>query len=132
MMQTNRTKSIAVVGAGTTGYLTTLYLCKNYPSLKIRWIYPEDNKPIGVGEATVPDVTHFLHDLGIDAKIILNKLNGSLKLGIRFEDFYEKGTVIYHPFGVSEEESFDLKYCMEHKIVPDDILDYEEIEHISM
>jgi tryptophan halogenase len=127
-LQKNRIKDgITIVGAGTTGYLTTLYLCKNYPELKITWIYPEDNKPIGVGEATVPDVTHFLHDLGIDAKIILNKLNGSLKLGIRFEDFYEKGTVIYHPFGVSEEESFDLKYCMEHKIVPDDILDYEEI-----
>jgi len=118
---------IAVVGAGTTGYLTTLYLCKNYPELTVKWIYPEDNKPIGVGEATTPDVTHFLHDLGIDANVILKKLNGSLKLGIRFEDFYEKGTAIYHPFGETESESYDLKYCMENKIIPDNILDYNEI-----
>jgi len=86
-MQTNKTNAIAVVGAGTTGYLTTLYLCKNYPDLNVRWIYPENNKPIGVGEATVPEVTEFLKDLDIDIKVIINELNGSLKLGIRFEDF---------------------------------------------
>ena len=40
-LQKNRIKDgITIVGAGTTGYLTTLYLCKNYPELKITWIYP--------------------------------------------------------------------------------------------
>ena len=127
-LQENRIgNGIAVIGAGTTGYLTTLFLCKNYPHVKIKWIYPENNTPIGVGEATVPEVTKFLKDLGITPKIIINEINGSLKVGVKFKDFYKPNHNIYHPFGATEEESYNLKYCMENDIVPDDILDYDEI-----
>jgi len=118
---------IAVVGAGTSGYLTVLYLCKNYPDIKIRWVYPQNNKPIGVGEATVPEVTLFLKELGITPKIIINEMNGTLKLGVKFKDFYKDGESYNHPFGGTDWESFNIDYMIETNTVPDNILDYEEI-----
>ena len=118
---------IAVIGAGTSGYLTVLFLCKNYPNTQIRWIYPKINNPIGVGEATVPEVTTFLNDLGISTKTIINELNGSLKLGIKFVDFYQKGESFNHPFGADAFESFNINYMMDTNTVPDNILEYKEI-----
>lgn len=126
-LQENRIRDgITIIGGGTTGYLTTLYIAKNYPDTQVEWIYPEVNNPIGVGEATVPDVTHFLEDLGIDIKKILRDINGSLKLGVKFTDF-NKGESFCHPFGNTESESAELKKCMEDCTVPSDILDYSEI-----
>jgi tryptophan halogenase len=118
---------IAVIGAGTSGYLTVLYLCKNYPDINIRWVYPQNNKPIGVGEATVPEVTLFLKELGITPKIIINEMNGTLKLGVKFKDFYKDGESYNHPFGGTDWEGFNIDYMIETNTVPDNILDYEEI-----
>lgn len=127
-LQENRIKhGITIVGAGTTGYLTTLFLCKNYPNVQIRWVYPKVNKPIGVGEATVPEVTSFLKELGISPEIILKDLKGSLKLGIKFKDFYEKGKSFNHPFGNTDQESYNINYMINNDIVPHNILDYDEI-----
>jgi tryptophan halogenase len=126
-LQENRIRDgITIIGGGTTGYLATLYIAKNYPDTQVEWIYPEVNNPIGVGEATVPDVTHFLEDLGVDTKKILRDINGSLKLGVKFTDF-NKGESFCHPFGLNESESAELKKCMENHTVPSDVLEYTEI-----
>lgn len=117
-------RRIAVVGAGTSGYLTVLYLLKKY-DYDIEWIYPQDNITVGVGEATVPDVTHFFEECGIDLNKFIRDMDGSLKLGIKFENFY-KGNH-YHPFGTTDEQSAELEYIMENNLVPDNILDYTDI-----
>lgn len=80
-----------------------------------------------MGEATVPEVTAFLNDLGISTQTILNELNGSLKLGIKFVDFYKKGESFNHPFGANSFESFNINYMMDSNTVPDNILEYKEI-----
>ena len=79
-----------------------------------------------MGEATVPDVTHFLEDLGITPEKIIKDINGSLKLGVKFTDF-NKGESFYHPFGVNEHEAVELRTCMETCTVPSNILEYSEI-----
>lgn len=72
-------------------------------------------------------MTSFLKDLGIDIKTILNELNGSLKLGIKFKDFYKEGESFNHPFGENVFESFNISYMMDNDTVPDNILEYNEI-----
>ena len=103
------------MGGGTSGYLTVLYLAKNFPEMKIDWIFPEDGETIGVGEATVPYVKKFMEDLGIDLPFVIKELNGSLKLGIKFEGFGEEA--FYHPFGEDEEQSSRVEWMMKNNKV---------------
>lgn len=110
-------KNITVVGGGTTGHLATLFLCKKYPDYKIKWIYPEVNNPVGVGEATIPQVFMFLEKLGITKEIILTELKGSLKLGIKFTDFYEKGSSYNHTFGYAPWDAYNFDWMMNTSVV---------------
>jgi len=123
-------KKIAIVGAGTSGYFSVLYFCTKYPNYDIHWIYPENNNPIGVGEGTVPQVTEFLNDLGITFKDIIKTVDGSLKLGIKFENFVPE--TFYHAFGIDEDEAAKIEYFMEHNIVPENIEDYDISFHFNV
>jgi len=119
----NRNRSrVTVVGAGTSGYLTVLYLCTKFPVKHITWIYPKINQPIGVGEASVPEVQEFLNDLGISLDDVVRNCNGNFKIGVKFVDWWKKGTTFYHPFGLTDEESVELEYMMQNNIVPENLL----------
>jgi tryptophan halogenase len=123
-LQTDRNiNRITIVGGGTSGYLTVLYFCRKRPDIHITWIYPQDNKPIGVGEATVPDVTNFLTELGININDILNDINGSLKIGARFEGWADTGQYFYHPFGLTDQESLEIEWMMQNDKLDPNILD---------
>jgi len=123
---------ITIVGAGTTGYLTAFHLAHTYPNKTITWIYPEENQPIGVGEAIVPLVSDFLKRLGITHQDIINHCNGALKLGAWFEDFnVGKKHVYTFPFGFGSSSPAHNTSSMDrimntHKI-PKDMLKYENI-----
>ena len=119
--------SIAVIGAGTSGYLTVYYLCQNFPEVKINWYRPAVNKPIGVGEASVPKVQNFLANLGISSKHIIQKCNGSLKLGLKFDGFFRKGESFFHPFGNNEDEQSTILEIWKQNKIPEDILSYADI-----
>ena len=95
--------------------------------MKITWIYPENNKPIGVGEATVPAVTNFLKKIDITPEIILKELNGSLKLGIKFKNFSNECDTFCHPFGNTDIEAKEINELMNRNHIHSNILEYEEI-----
>lgn len=123
-------KTIAVVGAGSSGYLTVLYFCTKHPEYNVTWIYPQDNQPIGVGEGTVPQLLSFFKDVGITLRNVIEDMGGSLKLGIKFENF--KPYTFFHPFGGPGEEKCELMYMMEHDKVPDNIEDYDISFHFNV
>jgi len=130
-LQENRNiNRITIVGGGTSGYLTAFYLSKTYPAKTITWIYPEVNEPIGVGEALIPDVSHFLNDLGISHSDVILHCNGTLKVGIKFEDFNAPGESFTFPFGIGEgikHNSASIDRIMKVDTVPDDMLEYSDI-----
>jgi len=117
--------NITIIGGGTSGHISALFLAKNFPNKQITWIFPKENNSIGVGEATVPYVQDFLTELGIDIKTVLKKLNGNLKLGIKFVDFFDD--IRYHPFGNTLDESILLLKYMKDNKVPDNILNFKDI-----
>jgi tryptophan halogenase len=132
-LQTDRNIGrITIVGGGTTGCLTALHLTKTFPDKSITWIYPEENEPIGVGEAIVPDVSKFLANLGVSHKDIIRECKGSIKLGIRFENFNGTDDVFNFPFGVGEEgdprfNSAQVEYMMESDKIPNNIFEYTDV-----
>ena len=121
-------RRITIVGGGTAGYLTALYFLKKNKDIDITWIYPENNKPIGVGEATVPYVTNFLKDLGITIEDVIGKIGGSLKIGARFDNWSGKGSSFCHPFGNTDQDSVEIEWLMKNNLIPLDILErYDDL-----
>jgi tryptophan halogenase len=107
---------IAVVGAGTSGYLSILMLCNEFPDTEVFWYKPLDNKPIGVGEALVPAVSNWLARYGITHEDMLRHCDGTIKLGVKFEDWYTEGEEFLFPAGKGTEklrEGFDSSYRKE-------------------
>lgn len=105
-------------------------MCKLYPDKQITWIYPEDNKTIGVGEALVPNVSHFLKEIGVSHEDLIKHCNGTLKLGIRFEDFHQVGESFTFPFGIGETKGYNsssIDRIMQLERIPHNMLDYPDI-----
>ena len=55
---------------------------------------------IGVGEATIPTLVHFIRLLNLDEKEFMRRCSATYKLAIKFEDWIKPGTTYWHPFGI--------------------------------
>jgi tryptophan halogenase len=103
---TNDTKSITIVGGGSSGWMTALYLNtlfnKERQNYRIRVIESPDIGIIGVGEATVHSVRFFFAAMGLDETELLRETHGSLKLGILFRNWKKpvggRTHEYFHPF----------------------------------
>ncbi len=82
----NAIRTVGVIGGGTAGYLTALALRAKLPWLDVTLVESSDIPVIGVGEASTPPLTAFLHHyLGIDPLDFLEKVQPMWKLGIKFD-----------------------------------------------
>jgi tryptophan halogenase len=80
-------KTVGIVGGGTAGYLAALTLRARRPELAVTLIESSKIPVIGVGEATTPLLTEFMHHpaaLGRDRLDFYRRVLPTWKLGIRF------------------------------------------------
>jgi tryptophan halogenase len=95
----NIKKDIVVVGGGTAGWLTALYVNKMYGgTANITLIESEDIGILGAGEGSVPLFIHTLKELKLDAYDFLIKCNATHKIGISFENWNGDGKRYMHDF----------------------------------
>ena len=66
----------------------------------VRLIESEEIGIVGVGEATLPHIRHFVEGLGLDEADFMKATHATFKLGIDFHDFGSIGSHYLHPFGV--------------------------------
>ena len=66
---------------------------------EVRLIESEEIGIVGVGEATLPHIRHFVEGLGIDEAEFMKVTHATFKVGIEFHDFGRLGTHYLHPFG---------------------------------
>lgn len=94
-------KNIVIVGGGSAGWMTAAALSSMLSSHPISITVVESDKigTIGVGEATIPDIINFNALLGINEAEFLKATNGTIKLGIEFINWGQKGDAYIHPFG---------------------------------
>lgn len=102
----NAVKSITIVGGGSSGWMTALYLNRlynqNQKSVDITVIESKDIAIIGVGEATVHSIRFFFAAMGLDERELLKETNATLKTGIMFKNWMKpvdgKMHEYFHPF----------------------------------
>ena len=95
---TLKNKQLLVLGGGTAGWLTALYLKKVFPFYTTTLIESKEIGIIGVGEATTPNIVTFLKYLNIDVFDLIQKTKGSIKNGISFENWNGDNKKYFHGF----------------------------------
>ncbi|WND04079.1 tryptophan 7-halogenase [Temperatibacter marinus] len=108
-------KKLTIVGGGSAGWMTALYLNKLYNSteknFEITVIESPDIGIIGVGEATVHSIRYFFQAMGLNEFDLLKETNATLKTGIMFRNWmkpHADGTMheYFHPFESQLSGSF--------------------------
>ncbi|MBY5992649.1 tryptophan halogenase family protein [Ferrimonas balearica] len=97
---------ITIVGGGSAGWMTALYLNRYYNSgatrTKITLIESEDIGTIGVGEATVHSIRFFFAAMGLDEAELMRETGATFKTGIRFRNWKKpvagQTHEYFHPF----------------------------------
>lgn len=98
----NRISNITVVGGGSAGWMAAAALATYLgKQASIRLVESEEIGIVGVGEASVPHIRRFnTQMLGIDEAEFVRRTQGTVKLGIEFQDWSRIGDRYTHGFGV--------------------------------
>lgn len=90
-----------IMGGGTAGWMAAAAIGKVFRNspMKITIVESSAIGTVGVGEATIPEITNFNRILGIDEREFLKFTKGTFKLGIEFSDWMGDGGSYIHPFG---------------------------------
>lgn len=87
---------IVVLGGGTAGWLTALWIKKYWPANDISVIEDPNRPPIIAGESGTTTFIDILRHLDIDINDFILKVNATPKLGGRFTDWRGEGTEFIH------------------------------------
>lgn len=100
-MNDRRIRSVVIVGGGTAGWMAAAALSKSLAGMgvELRLIESARIEPIGVGEATIPPIMDFIHQLGIEEDDLVREIKATYKLGIGYRDWTRDGHFYFHPFG---------------------------------
>jgi tryptophan 7-halogenase len=133
--------NISILGGGTAGWLTALFLKELLPTSNITLIQSKEIGIIGVGEATTPHVVNFLKNLKIDPIEAIKKTNGSIKNGISFENWNGDGKKYFHGFkdnlsdfavkNIFDSNGYDfyIKNLIENDLSPEEFIYQTKISY---
>ncbi|MBX7528535.1 tryptophan halogenase family protein [Qipengyuania vesicularis] len=91
---------VLIVGGGSAGWMAATMLATALgPKTKVTLVESSAIGTVGVGEATIPPIKKFNRFCGIDERAFLAATNGTMKIGIEFENWGGRGEKYLHAFG---------------------------------
>lgn len=92
----NINSNVVILGGGTAGWLTGLFVQRNWPRATVTIIEDPNRPPIIAGESGSTTFTSLLRHLKIDINDFVQKVNATPKLGGKFVDWNGVGTQFIH------------------------------------
>ena len=112
-------KKFVVVGGGTAGWLTALYVQKNIPYSNVTVVASSEIGVLGAGEGTTKNFSEFLeNDLGLDFNEVIKKCKITIKNAIKFTNWNGDGTSYFHS-AISSTEDISIAAAKENKVLFD-------------
>lgn len=98
-------KRVVIAGGGTAGWMAAAAVSRILgKTLDITLVESEEIGTVGVGEATIPTLLSFHQMLGIGEQEFMAATQGTIKLGISFENWLDIGHRYIHSFGFSGQD----------------------------
>lgn len=91
-------KNVVVVGGGTAGWLTALFINKTFSDLNITVIESKDLGILGAGEGSTPQLINFFDTLNIPVSDLISHCDATIKNGIKFTNWNNDNSFYYHSF----------------------------------
>ena len=98
-----------IIGGGTAGWLTALYVRKKYPNSDITVVASSEIGILGAGEGTTPTFISFLDFIGVPISGIIKHAKGTLKNAIKFTNWNNDNKYYYHSF-VDTQDKYDFDF----------------------
>lgn len=95
-MKYTSSSNIVILGGGSAGWLTALFVQRNWPTTKITIVENPKQPPIIAGESGTTTFVSLLRHLKIDADDFIRKVNATPKLGGKFENWTGVGSKFIH------------------------------------
>ena len=114
-----------VVGGGSAGWISALYVRANYPNSQITLIQSSEIGILGAGEGTTPHIIDLLDEINVPMSTVIKEAKGVLKSGIKFSNWNGDRTHYYHSF--MDNPDLDHTLLTELKSTKFPLLDLETI-----
>lgn len=96
MQKSNTNFDAIILGGGSAGWLTALWIKKYWPKLEITVVENPKKPPIIAGESGTTTFVQLLNSIDIDIKDFVEKVNATPKLAGKFTDWNGVGTEFIH------------------------------------
>ena len=103
-------KNIYVIGGGTAGWLTAMFLQNTKQNSNITLVESKSVGIVGVGEGTTPNIRDFFRRLRIDENDFQDNTNSTRKIGIRFENWPGDGSFYNHDFYLNNIQNYAFHF----------------------
>lgn len=100
--------TVAIVGGGTSAWLTAAFLSNNKPEYNIVIIDKEIGNPVGVGEGTLLGFGQIMEQCGFSPEDWFFKIDATLKSGILFPEWGKNNSDVWHPFSFPMHHNLDI------------------------
>ena len=102
-MTKKKPHNFVIVGGGTAGWISALYIQYKIPTAKITLVESESIGILGAGEGTTPAFITLLQKLQIPLSRLIDETSSTMKNGIKFTNWTEPDRNYYHGFYTSDD-----------------------------